>query len=104
MAADITWCMGLLQLSWTMGLAERSLGLDLPGGGAGRAVRQISDCQELFFHDAASRFLKCPIGLKDTIWVYLTHMGLKVNMRASAITSAQIRAARALLRWSAVDL
>jgi ribosome-binding protein aMBF1 (putative translation factor) len=28
----------------------------------------------------------------------------KVNMRATAITSAQIRAARALLRWSAVDL
>jgi len=28
----------------------------------------------------------------------------KVNMRTSAITSAQIRAARALLRWSGVDL
>src|SRR5665811_1833924 len=28
----------------------------------------------------------------------------KVNMRISPITSAQIRAARALLRWSAVDL
>ena len=32
-------------------------------------------------------------------------MGLKVNTRpVAAITSAQIRAARALLRWSAVDL
>ena len=28
----------------------------------------------------------------------------KVNMRISAIKSAQIRAGRALLRWSAVDL
>jgi ribosome-binding protein aMBF1 (putative translation factor) len=28
----------------------------------------------------------------------------KVNMRTLAITSAQIRAARALLRWSAIDL
>jgi ribosome-binding protein aMBF1 (putative translation factor) len=47
---------------------------------------------------------QCPIGLKDPIWVKLTHMVSKVNMRISAITSAQIRAARALLRWSAVDL
>jgi hypothetical protein len=47
---------------------------------------------------------QCPIGLKDPIWVNLTHMVSKVNMRTSAITSAQIRAARALLRWSAVDL
>ena len=31
-------------------------------------------------------------------------MGSKVNTRPVAITSAQIRAARALLRWSAVDL
>ena len=31
-------------------------------------------------------------------------MGSKVNRRPVAITSAQIRAARALLRWSAVDL
>ena len=31
-------------------------------------------------------------------------MGSKVNKRPVAITSAQIRAARALLRWSAVDL
>ena len=44
------------------------------------------------------------IGLKDPIWCELTHMVLKVNMRPLAITSAQIRAARALLRWSAVDL
>ena len=44
------------------------------------------------------------IGLKDPIWFELTHMVLKVNMRPLAITSAQIRAARALLRWSAVDL
>jgi ribosome-binding protein aMBF1 (putative translation factor) len=34
----------------------------------------------------------------------MTHMVLKVNTRTSVITSAQIRAARALLRWSAVDL
>ena len=47
---------------------------------------------------------QCPIGLKDPIWGKLTHMVSKVNMRTSAITSAQIRAARALLRWSAVDL
>jgi hypothetical protein len=45
-----------------------------------------------------------PVGVKDPIWVYITHMVLKVNMRALAIRSAQIRAARALLRWSAVDL
>ena len=31
-------------------------------------------------------------------------MDLKVNMLSPAITSAQIRAARALLRWSATDL
>ena len=31
-------------------------------------------------------------------------MVLKVNTRAFALKSAQIRAARALLRWSAVDL
>ena len=31
-------------------------------------------------------------------------MGSKVNTRPVAITSAQIRAARALLQWSAVDL
>jgi hypothetical protein len=45
-----------------------------------------------------------PIGFNDPIWGEITHMVLKVNMRTLRITSAQIRAARALLRWSAVDL
>jgi hypothetical protein len=31
-------------------------------------------------------------------------MGAKVNMKAGSLSSAQIRAARALLRWSAQDL
>jgi hypothetical protein len=38
------------------------------------------------------------------IWVDLTHMGLRVNMKLPTISSAQIRAARALLKWSAQDL
>jgi hypothetical protein len=31
-------------------------------------------------------------------------MGLKVKMKSASLMSTQIRAARALLRWSAVDL
>jgi hypothetical protein len=31
-------------------------------------------------------------------------MGSKVNMNTGVLSSAQIRAARALLRWSAIDL
>ena len=38
------------------------------------------------------------------IWGDLTHMGLTVNMKVGPLSSAQIRAARALLRWSAQDL
>jgi hypothetical protein len=38
------------------------------------------------------------------IWGDLTHMGLAVNMKVGPLSSAQIRAARALLRWSAQDL
>ena len=34
----------------------------------------------------------------------MSHIGRDVKMRASSLTSAQIRAARALLRWSAVEL
>jgi hypothetical protein len=45
-----------------------------------------------------------PVGLNYPIWCEITHMISKVNMRNLRITSAQIRAARALLRWSAVDL
>jgi hypothetical protein len=39
-----------------------------------------------------------PYGLKYTIWV------CQVKMKTKPLTSAQIRAARALLRWSAEDL
>jgi ribosome-binding protein aMBF1 (putative translation factor) len=42
--------------------------------------------------------LLSPRGIKNTIWY------LKVNMALRQLTSAQIRAARALLRWSASDL
>lgn len=38
------------------------------------------------------------------MWCKLTHMGKAVNMKKSSLSSAQIRAARALLRWSAADL
>ncbi len=37
------------------------------------------------------------------MWVKITHMGLDVNSMAP-LTGGQIRAARALLRWSAQDL
>lgn len=35
---------------------------------------------------------------------YITPYGVFVNMKSDSLTSAQIRAARALLRWSAADL
>jgi hypothetical protein len=38
------------------------------------------------------------------IWGEITHMGSNVNMSVRPLSSAQIRAARALLRWSAQDL
>ena len=38
------------------------------------------------------------------MWGKLTHMGLSVKMKKGSLSSAQIRAARALLRWSAADL
>src|SRR6266545_8299106 len=38
------------------------------------------------------------------IWGDLTHMGSYVNMKTVSLSSAQIRAARALLRWSALEL
>ena len=44
------------------------------------------------------------IGLENPIWVKIIHIGFKSQMRTPAITSAQIRGARALLQWTAVDL
>jgi hypothetical protein len=38
------------------------------------------------------------------MWVTFTHMVVFVNMKTDKLTGAQIRAARALIRWSAVDL
>jgi hypothetical protein len=38
------------------------------------------------------------------IWVDVTHMDIRVNMKSGFLSSAQIRAARALLSWSAQDL
>ena len=38
------------------------------------------------------------------MWVFLTHMGNEVNVKNRPVTSAQIRAARALLKWTANDL
>jgi hypothetical protein len=38
------------------------------------------------------------------IWSKIDHMGEQVKMKTRPLTSAQIRAARALLRWSAEDL
>ena len=42
--------------------------------------------------------------LISPLWGDLTHMGSIVNMKMGPLSSAQIRAARALLRWSAQDL
>jgi len=38
------------------------------------------------------------------IWVFLTQVGIEVKVKPSLLSSAQIRAARALLKWSAADL
>ena len=38
------------------------------------------------------------------MWVYIAHIGGVVNIKTMPLTSAQIRAARALLRWSADNL
>jgi hypothetical protein len=43
-------------------------------------------------------------GLSCTIWVIIAHVGLIVNMKIHPLTGGQIRAARALLKWSAADL
>ncbi len=40
----------------------------------------------------------------STVWCEITHMGSNVNATFRRLSSAQIRAARALLRWSAADL
>jgi hypothetical protein len=45
-----------------------------------------------------------PAGANLPIWVNITHVGLGVNWKVSALTGAQIRSARALLKWSALDL
>jgi hypothetical protein len=38
------------------------------------------------------------------IWAFLPHVGWEVKMKTHSLSGAQIRAARALLKWSAVDL
>jgi hypothetical protein len=38
------------------------------------------------------------------MWDYLAHMGYGINMAVSSLSGAQIRAARALLKWSAANL
>lgn len=43
-----------------------------------------------------------PNGRKDMIWCEIAHM--ERSVKHARLTSAQIRAARALLRWSAADL
>ena len=39
-----------------------------------------------------------------TVWVKITHLGVTVNVKFRPLTSSQIRAGRALLKWSADDL
>src|SRR5271170_1089539 len=40
----------------------------------------------------------------SSIWVKIYHMGQFVNMKTATLFGSQIRAARALLKWSAADL
>jgi hypothetical protein len=37
-------------------------------------------------------------------WVIITHLGVDVNVKSRPLTSSQIRAGRALLKWTAQDL
>ncbi len=38
------------------------------------------------------------------MWAHITHLGRDVNRAMKSLSGAQIRAARALVRWSAGDL